>query len=57
MKLRDNSLTTGPIEMGGRCVLYRGMLDFQILWLTKILVVKFTLVFIMSPASLDMPRA
>lgn len=56
MKLRDNSFTTGPIKMGGRCVLYRDMLDFWILWLTKILVVTFTLVFVMSPASLDMPR-
>lgn len=45
VKLRGNSYITGPMGMEGRCALYRGasnMLDLQILWLTKILVVKVT---------------
>lgn len=51
MELRGNSLITGPMGMG-----VSKMLDPQIPWLTKILMVKFTSGFI-SPASLDMTRA
>lgn len=56
----SNNLISSLMGMEGRCALCMGLsnvLASQILWLTSILVVKFTSGFIMSPASLDMPRA